>query len=49
MSSVVLTHTITPPLPIERATGPSEIIDSVVKSTWPALAAGESDKGEIIA
>lgn len=48
-SNVMMTHHVSPPLPVERVTGPSEVVGDSVKSRWQAPASGESVEGEIVA
>ncbi|MET9361131.1 hypothetical protein ABZX93_09480 [Streptomyces sp. NPDC006632] len=48
-SKVVLTHKLSPALPITHVSGPSAITESTVTSRWETLAAGEKAQGEITA
>ncbi|GAA1185878.1 hypothetical protein F4556_007159 [Kitasatospora gansuensis] len=49
VTQVVLTHRMSPPLPITRVSGPSEVLGEAVKSRWETLAADEQAEGEIVA
>lgn len=48
VKEVVLSHRISPSIPIKSASGPSGIVGEGVKSRWATLAAGEKAEGQII-
>ncbi|MFC1403262.1 MULTISPECIES: hypothetical protein [Streptacidiphilus] len=49
VNQVVLTHNLSPWLPVTSVTGPSEVVGERIKSRWATLAAGEKATGEIVA